>query len=315
MRNSAQLQWFDHSQDVKGQCRTRHSFDTLYFKIAQGQGGFEGSGAPQCPISLNWPFSSPHWQSYRCFIFLIFIYLNFVFHEDHPWQTTFGFPNLLLIVSSIFWSFIITWQVQFSCSVVSDSLRAHGLQHARLPCPSPVPRVYSNSCPLSRWCHPTISSSVVHFSSCLQSFPALGSSNELVLCIRWPKYWSFSFSISPSNEFSGLISFRMDWLDPLAVQGTDSQGSSPAPQFKSINSSVLSFLYSPSLTSIHDYWKKITWQANSKNGNWWTKAFKKYFTPFYYGMLEVYTKVKLSVNPSASHQCQQWLISWNHCVP
>ena len=77
-------------------------------------------------------------------------------------------------------------------------------------------------------------------------------SNELVLCIRWPKYWSFSFSISPSNEFSGLISFRMDWLDLLAVQGTDSQGSSPAPQFKSINSSVLSFLYSPTLISIHD---------------------------------------------------------------
>ena len=72
-------------------------------------------------------------------------------------------------------------------------------------------------------------------------------SNESVLHIRWPKYWSFSFSISPSNEYSGLISFRMDWLDLLAVQG-----SSPTPQFKSINSSVLSFLYSPILTSIYD---------------------------------------------------------------
>ena len=79
-------------------------------------------------------------------------------------------------------------------------------------------------------------------------------SNESVLCIRWPKDWSFSFSISPSNEYSGLISFRMDWLDLLAVQG-DSQESSPTPQFKSINSSALSFLYSPTLTSIHDYWK------------------------------------------------------------
>ena len=79
-------------------------------------------------------------------------------------------------------------------------------------------------------------------------------SNESALCIRWPKYWSFSFSISPSNECpEGLISFRMDWLDLLAVQGT--QESSPKPQFKSINSSVLSFLYSPNLTSIHEYWK------------------------------------------------------------
>ena len=73
-------------------------------------------------------------------------------------------------------------------------------------------------------------------------------SNELVLCIRWPKYWSFSLSISPSNEYSGLISFRMDWLDLLAVQG-----SSLTPQFKSISASVLSFLYSPTLISIHDY--------------------------------------------------------------
>ena len=74
--------------------------------------------------------------------------------------------------------------------------------------------------------------------------------NESALRIRWPKYWSFSFNLSPSSEHPGLISFRMDWLDLLAVQGT-----SPTPQFKSINSSVLSFLHSPTLTSIHDYWK------------------------------------------------------------
>ena len=84
-------------------------------------------------------------------------------------------------------------------------------------------------------------------------------SNESALCIRWPKYWSFSFIISPFNEYSGLIPFRMDWLDLLAVQGLslrvqDSQESS-TPQFKSINSSVLSFLYGPTLTSMHDYWK------------------------------------------------------------
>ena len=78
-------------------------------------------------------------------------------------------------------------------------------------------------------------------------------SNESALCIRWPKYWSFSFNISPSSEHPGLISLRMDWLDLLVVQGT--LESSPTPQFKSINFSVLSFLYSPTLTSIHDYWK------------------------------------------------------------
>ena len=77
--------------------------------------------------------------------------------------------------------------------------------------------------------------------------------NELALRIRWPKYWSFSFNISPSNKYLGLISFRMDWLDLLAVQGT--LESSPTPQFKSIHSLALSFPYNPTLTSIHDYWK------------------------------------------------------------
>ena len=85
-------------------------------------------------------------------------------------------------------------------------------------------------------------------------FPSIGVfSKESVLRIRWPKYWNFSFSISPSNEYSGLISFRIDCFDLLAVQGT--QESSPTPQFKSINSLALSFLYSPTFISIHDYWK------------------------------------------------------------
>ena len=109
---------------------------------------------------------------------------------------------------------------QFSHSVMFDSLRPHGLQHARPPCPSPTPGACSNSYPSSWWCHPTISSSVIPFFSCLQSCPASVFSNESVLHIRWPKYWSFSFSISPSSEYSGLISFRMDWLDLLTVQGT-----------------------------------------------------------------------------------------------
>ena len=111
--------------------------------------------------------------------------------------------------------------VQFSHSVMSDFLWPHGLQHSRLPCPSPTPGAHSDSCPSSQWCHPAISSSVVPFSSCLQSFPTPGFfSNESVLCIRWPKYCSFSFSISSSNEYSGLISFRIDWLELLAVQET-----------------------------------------------------------------------------------------------
>ena len=112
--------------------------------------------------------------------------------------------------------------VQFSRSVMSDSLQPHGLQHARPPCPSPTPGACSNSCPLSQWCHPTI----YLILGCPLLFPPSifpsirVFSNESVLCIIWPKYWSFSFSISPSNEHPGLISFRMDWLDLLAVQGT-----------------------------------------------------------------------------------------------
>ena len=86
-------------------------------------------------------------------------------------------------------------------------------------------------------------------------FPSLRVfSSESVIRSRWPKYWNFSFSISPYNEYSGLISFRMDWLDLLGVQGT-LKSLIPTPQFKNINSSVLSFLYNPTLTSIHDYWK------------------------------------------------------------
>ena len=106
------------------------------------------------------------------------------------------------------------------CSVTKSclTLQPHGLQHTRLPCLSPAPRACSNSRPSSQWCHPTISSSVVPFSSCLQPFPASGSF-PMSQFFRWPKYWSFSFSINPSNEYSGLISFRMDWLDLLAVQG------------------------------------------------------------------------------------------------
>ena len=118
----------------------------------------------------------------------------------------------------------------------------------------PTPGVYSNSSPLSWWCHPTISSSAVPFSSCLQFFPASGSFPVSALRIRGPKYWCFSFIISLSNEHSGLIYFRMDWLDLLAVKGT-LKSLLQHHSSKSINSSALRFLYSPTLTSICDYRK------------------------------------------------------------
>ena len=119
---------------------------------------------------------------------------------------------------------------------MSNSSQPHGLQHTRLPCPSPSPGACSNS---------SIESVMPsnHLILCCSLFllPPIFPSirvflNESVLCIRWPKYWSFSFSISPSKEYSRLISFRMDWLD-LLCNPRDSQESSPTPQFKSINSS------------------------------------------------------------------------------
>ena len=118
---------------------------------------------------------------------------------------------------------------------MSDSLWPQGLQHTRFPCPSPTPGACSNSCLLSQWCHPTISSSIIPFSFCLH-FPSIRVfSNELVLRITWPKYWSFSFSISPSNEYSGLTSFKTDWFEIFAVQGTLKS----LPQHHSSNASIL----------------------------------------------------------------------------
>ena len=134
--------------------------------------------------------------------------------------------------------------LQFSRSVMSDIWRPHGLQHARLPCPSPAPRAYSNSCPLSQWCHPTISSSVIPFSSHLQSFSASGS---------FPVSQFFASGgqrIGVSASASVLPMTIQDWFT-LGLTGwtpccpRDSQESSPMPQFKSISSSAFSFLYSP----------------------------------------------------------------------
>ena len=132
------------------------------------------------------------------------------------------------------------------------------------PCPSLAPGACSNSCALSQWCHPTISSSVTLFS--LPSiFPSIRVfSNESALHITGPKYWSFS--TSPSKEHTGLISSRIEWFNLLVIQGTQE---SSAPQFENISSLVLSLLYSPTFTSIHNYWKShsfdyidLCWQSN-----------------------------------------------------
>ena len=144
--------------------------------------------------------------------------------------------------------------VQFSHSVMCDSLRPHELQHARPPCPSPTSGVHPNPCPLSRWCHPTISSSVVPFSSCLQSLPA-------------SKYFPMSQLFAwggQSTGVSALASFLpkksqgwspSEWTGWISCSSRDSQESSPTPWFKSINSLAVSLLHSPTLTSIHDHWK------------------------------------------------------------
>ena len=143
--------------------------------------------------------------------------------------------------------------VQFSLSVVSNFLRPHGLQYTRLPYPSPTPGAYSNSCPLIESVMPSSHLILCHPLLLLPPIPLSIRvfSNESVFCIRWPKYWSFSFSISPSNEHPGLPPFRMDWLDLLAVQGT----------LKSLlqhNSPKTSILWCSAFLIVqllHDYWK------------------------------------------------------------
>ena len=145
--------------------------------------------------------------------------------------------------------------VQFS-SVTQSCLilQPHELQHTRPPCALPTPRVHPNPCPSSWWCHPAISSSVVPFSSCPQSLPA-SESFPMSQCFTWG---------GQSTGVSALASFLpkntqdrspLEWTGWISLHPGDSQKSSPTPQFKSINSSVLSFLHSPTLTSIHDYWK------------------------------------------------------------
>ena len=144
-------------------------------------------------------------------------------------------------------------KVQFSCSAVSDSLWPHGHQHTRLSCPSPTPGACSNSCQSSRWCHPTISSSVIPSLLLLPSiFPSIRVfSDESVLHIRWPKYSALA-SVLPMN-IQELFLLRLTCL--IFLHSKELSREFPITQFKSINSLALSFLYGPTLVSIHDYWK------------------------------------------------------------
>ena len=144
--------------------------------------------------------------------------------------------------------------VQFSHSVVSNTLQPHESQHARPPCPSSTPRVYPNRCPSTRSCHRAITSSVIPFSSCPQSFPALGTSpmNQFFAWGGQSIGVSASTSVLPMNTQADLLQNGLVG-SPCSLR--DSQESSPTSQFKSIKSSALSFLYSPTLTSIHDHWK------------------------------------------------------------
>ena len=158
-------------------------------------------------------------------------------------------------LTQISWRSTHTISVQFSSVAEScPTLQLHGLQHSRLACPSPTLGVYSNSCPLSWCCHPTISSSVVPFSSCFQAFPASGS-------FQMSQFFpSGGQSIGVSASASVLPMSIQDWF-PLGWSGwiaLVSKGLSRVfskTRVQSINSSALSFLYSPTLTSIHDYWK------------------------------------------------------------
>ena len=186
--------------------------------------------------------------------------------------------------------------VQFSCSVVSDSLRPHESQHARPPCPSPTPRVYSNSCPLSRWCHPAISSSVVPFSSCPNPsqhqglFQWVSSSHEVAKVLEFQLQHQ-SFQWTPRTDV------LLDGLVGSLCSPRDSQESSPTPQFKSINFSGLSFLHSPTLTSMHDYWKTIALTR-------WTFVGK--VTSLFFNML---SRLVITFLPRSKHLLISWLQS------
>ena len=164
-----------------------------------------------------------------------------------------SYLNIALIICYIYLEHS-RWSVQFIHSVVSDSLQSHRLQHTRLPCPSPTPRAYSNSSPSSWWCHPTISSSAKPFSSCLQSFSASGS---FPMSQFFPSGGQ-SIVVSASTSVLPMSTqgwFPLGWTGLLSLQPKGLSRVFSKPQFKSIDSLALSFLYNPTLTSIHDRWK------------------------------------------------------------
>ena len=198
--------------------------------------------------------------------------------RDRAW-TIYEFGDVAWISSTILSNFIHVWQrkllvkktvhlsltfprsgslmsqsVQFSCSVMSDCLGSHGLQHDRPPCPSQIPGVCSNSRPLSWWWHPTISSSVIPFSSCFQSFPASVSFPKSQLFASGGQSIGAPASVLPMNIQGWRFPLGLTAV-PIPCSPRDSQESSPTPQFKSISSSALSLLYGPTLTSLHDCWK------------------------------------------------------------
>ena len=228
-----------------------HQYSCWKSPWTEESGGLQSIGSQRAGMN-EWPWThNLHDHSFRIFrLFTFSLHMAFLpqhrFYNQFPfisneWISKFILPSLWFfscMFSFQFYSMRYNAEVRitvlFSCSVLSDSLRSHGLQHTKLLCPSLSPRACSNSYPLSQWCYLTMSSSAALFF-----FPIIRvSSGGSALHIRWPKYWSFS--ISPSDKYSSLISFKFDWFDLLASP-KDSWESSPAPQFE-ISSLVLSFL-------------------------------------------------------------------------
>ena len=171
-----------------------------------------------------------HYFAHGCPVFPITIYW-----QDYP------FPIVY------FW--LLCYKLLFSLSVMSNSFPPHGLQHTRLPCPSASPGPCSNSCPLSQWCHPTISSLAVPFSSCPQPFPASGS-----FLVSW--LFASGGQINGASASASVFQMNIQGWFPLGLTGLISlQSRGLSRVLKNISSSALSFLYSPTLTSIHDYWR------------------------------------------------------------
>ena len=203
------------------------------------------------PDLLIWPHFCTYMHIQRSLVSLHLLIRALVLWDEHPTLMISSNHNYLLRTLSP--NTVKLWvraSVQYSHSVVSDSLQPHEPQHARHPCPSPIPGAHPNPCPLSRWCHPTISSSVVPFSSCSQSFPASGSFQMSQLA----KVLEFQLQ-HQSFQWTHRTDLFSDELVGSPCSPRDSQESSPTTQFKSITSSVLSFLYSPNSQSIHDHWK------------------------------------------------------------